>query len=570
MIRKFTAVVLTCLPLIFFAVAAGYAENNIGADKSEMSGTVSQGKTGRVSMDFENTALKNVLKAFSRQTGISFIANDIIESKKVTVFLNDVSIENALASILEANGLLYERQEGNVYLIKPAGKDVIKTITKVYKLCYLSVYKMAGKDEAMGATTSSMTVIGSPAIAEAGSIATSTANAPAPSPASSGESGKTIIDVVRSLMSKYGRIVPDRRNNSLIITDIPDVFPGIEKTIKELDVEPLQIMIQAEIVETTTSALKRIGLEYGNATYLAKITYTGSSSSSEGKASTTNPTFPTAFPFTENFIKDVYNTSLAASKMFSYGTIRVSDTDIVLKMLAQDEDTKYLSRPKIMTLNNEMAIIKIGANTAVGKTSSSVTQTGETISTAERSVTGITLKVTPQVNEKGDIFMNIEPSVSRAKASAFFSTEFMDPSYRSAMSTVMVRDGETIVVGGLIEADDTKATRKIPILGDIPIVGVLFTSRSKTREDTELLIFISPHIVKKRDTEYITPKELAEREYMMQETLNRHSSEYLRKKESEEEAKTKRSAGSAESAMDAALQNYSSGGRQAGTRTRTR
>lgn len=495
----------------------------------------------RVSLDFEEAALKDVLKAFSRQTGINFIANESIEGKKVTIFLSNVSIPDALDSILDSNDLFYERQGSNVYLIKPSGREGARTLTRVFNLNYLQVYKMA-VTEGTSTSTSNITIIGEPAIAAAGSTATST---PQQQQSQSGSTGsdanepKNIVGIIKELMSKNGKIVADRRNNCLIITDIPDVFPAIEKTLEALDVEPVQIMIQAEIVETTTNALKRLGIEYGSESQLTKITYTGSSSTSGGSTNTTNPTFPTPFPFTENFIKDAYGTNLASSGLFKYGTITIANTEIVLKALAQDEDTKYLSRPRIMTINNEPAVIKVSANTAIGTTSSSITQTGQTISTAERSETGIVLRVTPQVNNMGDIFMYIEPSVSRAKASVFFTTQFMDPSYRSAASTVMVRDGETVVVGGLVETNNFKTTRKIPILGDIPIIGEPFKSNYRQVQDTELLIFITPHVVQKRDFEYITPQQLSVQELMMQATL----SKYIEKNRRSEEQRASRKPG---------------------------
>jgi type II secretory pathway component GspD/PulD (secretin) len=196
--------------------------------------------------------------------------------------------------------------------------------------------------------------------------------------------------------------------------------------------------------------------------------------------------------------------------------------DFVLKLLAQDSDTKYLSRPKIMTINNEPAIIKVSANTAIGTNNTSVSQTAQNITTAERAETGIILKVTPQVNDNGDIFMFIEPSVSRAVPSTL-SASFYDPSYRSAASTVMVRDMDTVVVAGLIETNNFKTTRKIPFLGDIPLIGEAFKSKYNKTEDTELLMFITPRVIKKRDAEIITPPNMSDRGYMIDKTLAQYT-----------------------------------------------
>lgn len=552
--------VIIMIVILTLGVAHLPAVEGVATQSGSMAHDMTQGKSGRVSMDFENAALKDVLKAFSRQTGISLIATEAIESKKITVYLNDVSIEEALASILEANGLLYEKQQGDVYLIKPTGRGTVKTITKVFKLNYLQVYKLTPSSQTTG-SSSNMTIIGQPAIAEAGSLTSTAANEPAAAESSSGDSQpRGILDVIKSLMSKYGKIVADRRNNSLVISDIPDVFPNIESAIGQLDMEPDQIMIQAEIIETTLSALKEIGMEYGSDDYLAKATYMGADAD-------TPPTFPTPLPFTQSFLKNNYGANLFTSNLFQYGTIQLAEMDMVLKLLENDEDTTILARPRIMTINNEPAFISVSANTAIGTTSSSVTQTQQIISTAERATTGITLKVTPQVNAKGDIFMLIEPSVSRAKASAFFPTTFMDPSYRSSSSTVLIKDGDTVVVAGLIENNESDLTRKVPFLGDIPFVGKLFRSTDTTRSEVELLIFITPRIVKKHNAEYVTPQSLSNREYMIQETMRRYQAIVEKKKSKTSRSKAPRGARENRkdeaAAMDKALTNYTTKTRQA-------
>jgi type II secretory pathway component GspD/PulD (secretin) len=200
----------------------------------------------------------------------------------------------------------------------------------------------------------------------------------------------------------------------------------------------------------------------------------------------------------------------------------IADVDFILKLLATDTDTKFLARPKIMTINNEPAIIKVSANQAIGTNNTSVSTTGQSISTAERAETGVILKVTPQVNDRGDIFMFIEPSVSRTVPSGL-SAAFLDPSYRTSASTVMIRDMETVVVAGLIQTNNTKTLRKVPFLADIPIIGEPFKSRSKQLDDTELMIFVTPHIVTRRDAEYITPSAMSNRDYMVERALENYS-----------------------------------------------
>ncbi|MBL7157597.1 MAG: hypothetical protein ISS92_05515 [Candidatus Omnitrophica bacterium] len=467
-------------------------------------------RTKRVSMDFENADLKTILKAFSKQTGVNFIASNIIEDKVITVYLNDVSVQDALSSILEANGLFYEKQKGNVYLIKPAGTAAIKTITRVYKLSYIQVYNMALGSEGEGfESTSARTIITGDATTGLEAATTG------PTQAQGAEGPESIIKIIESMISPYGKIATSKRTNSLIITDIPESFAAIEKVIEELDVEPAQVMIEAEIIETTTDAIKRIGVEYGTATQTASVSY--------GDLVAATP-----FPFTNNFIKEVFGGTLLTSPPgtaptnFTYGTLTAADTQIVLQLFEQDQDTKFLSRPRVMTINNEPAVIRISANTAIGVESTSVSGIETTTETAERVETGVILKVIPRVNAKGDIFMYVEPSIGRAAGSTFF-TQFMDPQVRSASSTVMVKDGDTVIIAGLIKTDNYKTIRKIPFLGDIPIIGEPFRSRYRKVEDTELLIFITPHIVRKRGGPDLIPKQLRERERAIEQSLGKYS-----------------------------------------------
>lgn len=509
--------------LIFFILfgSPGFVSEAVdtNAGDVEVSGGPAYNKKGTVSLDFENADLKNVLKAFSMQTGINFIASDIIESKKITVFLSNVSVESALISILDANGLIYETQPGNVYLIKPSRPRFRESrmITRIFRLNYLQVYEISEAMSGQG-STSGITIV-QPTVTESGGGGESSM-ATGQGGASTGAK-ENIIGVIQSLMSKYGSIIADRRNNSLVITDIPDVFPAIEETLKKLDIEPVQVMIQAELVETSTSAIKRLGLEYGDETALATMTYT-------------SPTIPTSIPLLQDYVKSQYGSMLTTNPavvgsgaLFKYGTLSAGTVNVVLKMLSIDRDTKYLSRPKILTVNNEPAIIKVSAQTAIGINSTSVSL-GPTSITAERAETGVILKVTPQVNDKGDIFMYVEPSISRAVASTL-STTFQDPSYRTSANTVMVHNEETVVVSGLIQTNNFKTLRKVPILGDIPIIGEPFKSRYKQVDDTELLIFITPHIVKRRDMEIKIPPDMTERSYLLDRTLDRYTEERISK-----------------------------------------
>lgn len=414
-----------------------------------------------VSMDFQEADLKDVLKIFSQQSGLNFVSDEKISNKKVTVYLDKVSVEDALYNIMRANSLSYERSEGSdVFVVKEAPlppEATVPTLTRVYTLRYAQVSGTWGG---------------------ASSDTTSSSSSSSEDP-STGLGGDNIISVIESLLSEHGKIVAEKRTNSLIITDISEKFSLIEKVIAELDVAVPQVAIEAEIIETVGTTLDRIGLEYGG-TVGQMGTYTA-------------PKRETQFPYPGHLAGETTKPS------FTVGTLDTSAFKIALELLSKDSKTKFLARPKVITLNNQTAEIKISAETAVASISTiTAAQGGVSQSTtqAERMETGIILKVTPQINARDRVVtMLVEPEVIRPEDSKFFSGSFVDPLKRKVKTTVMLRDNETLVMGGLIESQVADSRRKVPVLGDIPIVGMFFRKKVADTTDRELVVFVTPHII---------------------------------------------------------------------------
>ena len=295
-------------------------------------------------------------------------------------------------------------------------------------------------------------------------------------------SGTGIKDVMEKLITTYGNVVEDSRSNSLVITDLPTQFEIIERAIEELDIKLPQVMIEAEIIETSVDLIDKLGIAWGSSG--------GDFASAFGAARSAT------FPFTKPQGMGKVGADGAPMSLYT-GYISATNLGGTLTMLKTDTDTRTLARPRILTLNNETAEINITAETAVASLTTTTASEGisTSIISAERVETGISLKVTPQINKKGEITMGIEPSVVNTKASSFFPGTFVDPQTRSAKTTVTVFDGQTIVIGGLINTEDSKSLRKVPWFSDIPLVGNLFRKKNDTTLDKELIIFITPHLV---------------------------------------------------------------------------
>ncbi|MBI3318344.1 MAG: type II secretion system protein GspD [Candidatus Omnitrophica bacterium] len=248
----------------------------------------------------------------------------------------------------------------------------------------------------------------------------------------------------------------------------------IEQTIDQLDVKPTQIFIEAEVLEVTLDTLRRLGLDYG---------------SSEGLIGSYIPPKRTSFfPFAPGLFES------GSTLTTTLGTLSLQDANILFKALATEKDVKFLARPRLLTLSGEIAEIRIVTDAVTGVTSSSQQDTGTITEVVERNTVGTILRVTPLVNENRFVTMILEPEVSRVIASSAFS-KFLDPNRRAARTTIMIPDGGTAIVAGLISSENTQSARRFPILGDIPILGIPFKRTDTERKNTEIILFITPHIL---------------------------------------------------------------------------
>lgn len=433
----------------------------------------------RVSMEFQDANLKDVLKTFSQQTGINVIAGGDLGDQAITLYLEDVSVMDALDQILHAAKLTYERSPGSdIYIVKPKGAEteIAKTITRVYQLKYGRVSKsvLAKVAAAFGQKTPFE-----------GKIATTGAGESSGGAASGGGGsggGDVGIDIVlRELLTHdVGKVVVDGRTNRLILTDVPENFPRLEAALAALDIRTAQILVDAEVIETDLNKLKELGIEWGSTADSGKTLFTMTPGSRSSR-----------FPF------GVFRNDISATDQghFSATTIDASSFKGVLKALETDVDTKILARPKVLTLDNESALIRLTTEEAIGLQTTTGQITSTTSVTAERSTTGIVLVVTPQVNDNDFITMMVEPSVAKTVESNI-SASIRDPKSRSVRTLVRIRSGDTLVVGGLIDRSDESSLRQVPVLSGIPFVGEAFKKKGVKGTASELIVFVTPSLLK--------------------------------------------------------------------------
>ncbi len=457
-----------------------------------------------ISMDFRDVDLKDILKIFSIQSGLNFIASESVQDRKITLYLDKVPIQEAMDKIFKANNLSYELDKAsNIFIVKDWGKPQVETITRVFYLKYATVSTSRLKKEKKDQ------------LETAGQGQGSTGSSPPSSGSSTGGGegegeDKGIIGVVQKLLSESGSVIENARTNSLIVTDTPGRMPVIVQAIALLDISVPQVMLEVEMLDVNKDATDKIGVKFGSTPITLNTVMQGAA-------------WANKFPFGTWLGKTGAPTT---EGQFSVNTgTGTSNYQILLDFLKTQSDARTLARPRILTLNNETAEINIVTQEAIGVTTTTAStggSSGSTTEEAERSETGVSLRVTPQINvETGEVTMLVVPRVAQAATGGTFtvsgsrSITFKDPEVRTTKSLVRVKDGETIVMGGLIRKEKSETITRLPFFSDIPILGRLFTHRYKDKDkDRELLVFITPHIVKDTNIELAQAKKvnLPERE----------------------------------------------------------
>ena len=293
---------------------------------------------------------------------------------------------------------------------------------------------------------------------------------------------------VAAMLGKTVRIVADTLNNAVLVYSTPSEFAKIEATLKRLDVPQTQVLIEASIIEVTLADSLQYGLQWAFSGSGGGRGLTGT-----GLLSNNGNTALAASTATSTTNSSVFG-SVGAG--FSYAvTNPLGNVSAILSALADKSLVKVISSPYVMVLDNQTAAINVGTQQPV--------QSGQTVSTLGTSIstsivyqpTGVILSVTPSVNAGNVVTMDISQNLTDVGAidSATQQRAFLQ---RQMKSTVSVRSGETLVMGGLISDNTTTDKSGLPILSSIPVLGALFGTQTKNRNRTELLVVITPRVVR--------------------------------------------------------------------------
>jgi len=289
-------------------------------------------------------------------------------------------------------------------------------------------------------------------------------------------------------------IQADESSNTLVITAAPDIYRSLQAVIRKLDVRRAQVLVEAIIAEIAANKTNELGMQWfvdGSQSGLAPVGATSFGSPGLGSVVATSVATDTVSPDAAGLLGS--GLSLGVGR-FNSDTLNFGG---ILRALAGTSAANLLSTPKIVTMDNEEAEIFVGREVSVptGSFTQTSTSSSNPFTTFKPKQVGIRLKVKPQINEGDAIKLDIDQAVDAITAGDA-GTANLVTSQRTIKTSVMVDDGQIIVLGGLIADDENNTVQKVPFLGDIPILGAMFRYKRNVKDKKNLLLFLHPTILR--------------------------------------------------------------------------
>jgi len=452
-----------------------------------------------ISADFREVDFEAALNFLAESAGVNIVLSSKAKelAKPVTLHLVEIPLQRALTYLVKGQGLVY-RFDGTAILV--ATLDEMEAESVETEVFFLNQGPGLFADFEPFPETRESVALQAVGVRRM----------------------KTIKDVLDEVIPQLGdsSLLLDERTGALIVTHVPYYLEQIEGLLRELDVLPIAVRIETRFVEVTLTDTNEWGLD-------AQLTTSAALSKKDDLDSTTRgPEIQLSAVGTElkrgtkiDFTDFTRQTSGEGLNLTLQGILTGTQFSAVLHALAETKRSKTLSAPQVTTLNNQTAAIKIVTEfvyatryeasvkredlNSDGDFNDVVSGTRETrfVNVPQDFVTkdlGIILNVTPSVGKDlKTITMALKPEVSEKKTDDTFGGEIKLPRFTSRYltTTVVIEDGETVVLGGLMKDTTTKTITKVPFLGSIPIVGNLFQKRDESVERSNLLIFVTAHLV---------------------------------------------------------------------------
>ena len=455
---------------------------------------------GKISLDIKGMDVIDVLKILAMRSNLNIVAGKNVRGK-VTVFLKDVEVMDALEIILAANDLAYEKKGDILNVMTEREYEALygersysKKQVKIIRLQYAkaveagkSLNQIKSKIGKVVVDEASNTVVLMDVPGKINELQEAIESMDLPT-----ETQTFVLNYAKaedleeklkeSLTKDVGELKIDERMNKIVVTDLPKKMEYIRNLINDFDERDRVVLIEAKIIQITLNEDLSYGINWNNV-------FAGIDTIASADLTVSLPSDISAWPTTFTYTR-------------AHGATEHGDQDI-LRVLERLGKTNVLSTPRITVANNEEAKVLVGTKKAY--VTSTITQSDGTTTTADNVEfvdVGVRLAVTPTISRDGYITMKIKPEVSSAPTTLELTNS--DGSVRTSVPIVstseaetqlLVKNGSTIIMAGLMKDTRTDNSEKIPWLGDIPVLGHLFSSRGKGNEKTELVIFLTPHII---------------------------------------------------------------------------
>lgn len=437
----FAAASFCALPLVAQTGAPA-----VSADAPPPSTATLSEKKDLISVDFPNEEIRTILRNVADMFELNLVVPETLQGR-TSIKLRNVTWRQIFREVLTPVGYTFMEEENIIRVVSIDALAQEPNVTEVYILNYAEAAKVL----------------------------------------------PTVSGMVETADPVKGRIQVDQRNNALVVTERPSRQEKIKPIIAKLDVATAQVMIESKFIEVTNndgsdvgmnwSSLKNFSIKQGAINSEAqhieeikdgKITYGKGAIADQWK----------------NSLQSLFDTPHLVTSTFS-----LSEFGAVLSFYESQNNVRLVSNPTVVTLNNVEASINIGEEYPIPNYTYNQEVGGFEVSGFTYKSIGINLKVTPQVNNAGFVKMNILPEVSSRSGEVNFGgasgAKIPIISTRKAITQISLKNGHTLGIGGLIENQKTKGKSKVPVVGEIPVLGSLFKSRSEALQSRNLVIFIT-------------------------------------------------------------------------------
>jgi type IV pilus secretin PilQ/predicted competence protein len=386
-----------------------------------------------ITLDAEDAPLPSVLKILAEKGDLNIITGvGATSTGRLTIHMKDVPLDQAVNLVVRAAGLAYERIGNSILVADPqALKEETGLSSYVVELRYADA-----------------------------------------------------VDVKEALKSIASDIQVDKGGNRLVVVTSPRVISQIEEIVRVLDVPARQVLLEARILEVSTADVMKLGIDWDRLNSQGFVIVEGGSGSAKQGAA------PDSLPFygSSGGAKGLWSARPMARQALAWQT--------AIDLMIHEGKARLLASPKIATLNGREASILIGSRIPFVVTGTVFAGGGAApVQRIEKEEVGIKLRITPLINADGYITTQITPEVSSVVDYKGSNSDLPVVATRQASTTVRLKDGNSVIIGGLLSEEKTTSITKVPFLGDIPMLGLLFQHRGTSTTKRDLVIEVTPHIL---------------------------------------------------------------------------